>query len=95
MPIVSVSLSESAYEGYKSIARGKRSRVADAAFLAHNHAAHNGRVKDYAYEDRDGKLVRVSLAGKSIPEILKVLSQQAKHIDIMQAHILEITGDEE
>jgi len=95
MPIVSVSLSESAYEGYKSIARGKRSRVADAAFLAHNHAAHNARVKDYAYENKDGKLVRISLAGKSVPEILKVMSQQAKHIDTMQQYILEITGDEE
>jgi len=93
MPIVSVSLSESAYEGYKSIPRGKRSRVADAAFLAHNHAA--ARVKDYAYEDRDGKLVRVDLAGKSVPDILKIMSQQAKAIDTMQQYLLEITGDEE
>ena len=91
MPIVSVSLSESAYEGYKSIPRGKRSRVADAAFLAHNHAA--ARVKDYAYENKDGKLVRIDLAGKSVPEIIKMMSQQAKMIDSMKRALLE--GDEE
>jgi len=82
-----------AHSQCQPIARGKRSRVADAAFLAHNYAA--ARVKDYAYEDRDGKLVRVSLSGKSVPDILKMMSQQAKAIDRMQEHILEITGDEE
>jgi len=95
MPNVSVSLTDAAYEGYKSIPKGKRSRVASKAYLAHNHAAHNARVKDYAYEDRNGNLVRVSLAGKSVREILKMMSQQATHIDRMQEHILEITGDDE
>ena len=93
MPIVSVSLSESAYEGYKSIARGKRSRVAAAAFLAHNHA--QARFQYVAYENPEGDRVKISGAGKSVNEILQLMSDQAKCIDAMQRRIFEITGEEE
>jgi len=93
MPNVSVSLTDAAYEGYKTIPKGKRSRVASKAYLAYNHTA--TRVKYVAYEDQDGERVKIPLAGKSVNEIMEIMSQQAKCIDSMQRRILEITGDEE
>jgi hypothetical protein len=89
MPNVSVSLSESAYEGYKSIPKGERSRVASKAFLAHNHAAHNGRIKYVQYEDEEGELVKVPLAGKSIVEIMDMMGRQMKLIDAMRRELLK------
>jgi len=93
MPNVSVSLTDAAYEGYKSIPKGKRSRVASKAYLAHNHAA--SRVQYVAYENPEGERVKIHLAGKSVQDIMAIMSQQAKCIDSMQRRILEITGDEE
>jgi len=93
MPNVSVSLTDAAYEGYKSIPKGKRSRVASKAYLAYNHAA--SRVQYVAYEDPDGERVKIPLAGKSVIEIMEIMGQQAKCIDVMQRRILEITGEEE
>ena len=93
MPNVSVSLTEAAYEGYKSIPKGKRSAVASKAYLAHNHAA--SRVKYVAYENPEGERVKIPLAGKSVNDIMQIMSDQAKCIDAMQRRILEITGEEE
>jgi hypothetical protein len=93
VPNVSVSLSDAAYEGYKSIPKGERSKVASKAYLAHNHAAFKPRF--VAYENLEGERVKIPLVGKSVNDIMQMMHDQAKCIDAMQRRILEITGEEE